>query len=132
MGGDADTAGALRAARELDGPAVPPGAGSGFGSAACLLPDSLTAVLAHEINTPLAYLLANLAFLGERLDPSSHDPEVGAALHECVHGAKRIAAAVRALRVLGPADDAARRPIPGGGLDGPAWGEELVAAGRRP
>lgn len=49
----------------------------------------LTAAAAHEVNNPLAYLIGNLRFVGEHLDPAG-DADVRAALDEAVDGAEHI------------------------------------------
>jgi PAS domain S-box-containing protein len=64
---------------------------------------TLAAGVAHEINNPLAFMLANLSWVRGRLAGSdtarAQDwPEVDAALADCEQGSERIRAIVQALR----------------------------------
>ncbi|HEX7488971.1 MAG TPA: ATP-binding protein, partial [Anaeromyxobacteraceae bacterium] len=73
---------------------------------------TLAAGVAHEINNPLSYLLANFEFLEERLHErraGAQDGEVLAAVREARDGARRIAEIVRGLRTFSrrDGDDAA-------------------------
>jgi two-component system NtrC family sensor kinase len=73
---------------------------------------SLAAGVAHEINNPLAYLLANLDFALAELERPGHDAaEVRRALAEAHHGAQRVRELVRDLRSFSRAQDASREPV---------------------
>jgi PAS domain S-box-containing protein len=68
---------------------------------------TLAAGVAHEINNPLAFLLANIDFVKYRLPSRDGDPEEAdraQALSEASEGARRIAEIVRALRAFGRRD----------------------------
>jgi PAS domain S-box-containing protein len=68
---------------------------------------TLAAGVAHEINNPLSYLLANFEFLEERLRDrcaAPQDGEVLAAVREARDGARRIAEIVRGLRTFSRRD----------------------------
>jgi two-component system, cell cycle sensor histidine kinase and response regulator CckA len=72
---------------------------------------TLSAGIAHEINNPLAYILANLDFLGEemrrlssRLTPGTLD-EVLQVIGECREGSERVRQIVRDLRSFSRPDD---------------------------
>ena len=92
---------------------------------------TLAAGMAHELNTPLAYVAANLEFLAravpEHLAPGGA-PEIGEALRESVDGAERLRLIIEDLRTFsrppdgdeqGPADlDAVLRSC-----IGMAWNE---------
>ncbi len=77
---------------------------------------TLAAGVAHEINTPLAYVLANLAFARERL-PALDDarlpdgPALAESLSEALDGAKRVAAIVRDLQTFSRSEEQAIRPV---------------------
>ena len=94
--------------------------------AAQLLADRLApagtfaAGLAHQINNPLAYLLANLSYLEEELPEILEDMRTGRAgdaeiaeqkrelmlaLEDARHGAQRVASIVRDLKMLSSVDD---------------------------
>jgi len=60
---------------------------------------SLAAAVAHEINNPLAYVLANLGFLGTRISPE-RAPEEAEALGDARDGAERVRDVVRGLRTF--------------------------------
>ena len=76
---------------------------------------TLAAGVAHEINNPLAFLLANLAFAAEKLgalapgDPALSD--VSAAIGEAREGAERVRDIVRDLKTFSRGDDDARAPV---------------------
>ena len=68
---------------------------------------TLAAGVAHEINNPLSYLLANFEFLEERLADgraAAQDGEALAAVREARDGARRIAEIVRGLRTFSRRD----------------------------
>ncbi|GEJ56143.1 ATP-binding response regulator [Anaeromyxobacter diazotrophicus] len=69
---------------------------------------TLAAGVAHEINNPLSYLLANFEFLEERLRGAggggAPDGEALAAVREARDGARRISEIVRGLRTFSRAD----------------------------
>ncbi|HWB82395.1 MAG TPA: ATP-binding protein [Nannocystaceae bacterium] len=60
---------------------------------------TLAAGIAHEINNPLAYVLANLELAGEAI-AEGDAPELPAILADAVTGAKRVTAIVRDLKVF--------------------------------
>jgi CheY-like chemotaxis protein len=66
----------------------------------------MAAEIAHEINNPLTYVLANLHVLAEKFPPGSRDPEV-AELHDlvadAVEGAERIRRVVKQAQLDPPA-----------------------------
>ncbi|MEX1367033.1 MAG: ATP-binding protein [Nannocystaceae bacterium] len=72
---------------------------------------SLAAGVAHEINNPLAYVLANLELLSEDLgqlelsDTSGFDQTVQRTLQEAAEGANRVRRIVRDLKSFARADD---------------------------
>jgi PAS domain S-box-containing protein len=71
---------------------------------------TLAAGVAHEINNPLSYLLANLDHVAAELGPTR--PDLAEAVGDSIDGAKRIAGIVRALRAFSRKGDAAdRRPL---------------------
>lgn len=59
--------------------------------------------VAHEINTPLAYLMTNLQYIQSMMDEP--DPELGEALADAVEGARRIQAIVRDMETFSQSDD---------------------------
>ncbi len=65
---------------------------------------NLAAGVAHEINNPLSWITANLAYVNERVaeftDPALRR-ELGEVLTEAIQGAERIAGVVKAMRSLG-------------------------------
>jgi PAS domain S-box-containing protein len=76
----------------------------------------LAAGVAHEINNPLAYVTANLGYLGEalkRLDPGTIDnaAELGDVLEEAHEGCERIRQIVRDLKMFSREDEAPSRPV---------------------
>jgi PAS domain S-box-containing protein len=77
---------------------------------------TLAAGVAHEINNPLSYLLANFEFLEERLrlarDGFAPDGEALSAVREARDGARRIAEIVRGLRTFSRRDGDGRAPGP--------------------
>ncbi len=72
---------------------------------------SLAAGVAHEINNPLAYVLANLELLGEDLSQldlpasSGFDQTITRTLQEAAEGANRVRRIVRDLKSFARADD---------------------------
>jgi PAS domain S-box-containing protein len=73
---------------------------------------SLAAGVAHEINNPLAYLVANLDFVLTELDRPGHDEaEVRRALAEAHHGSLRVREIVRDLRSFSRGQDSARERL---------------------
>ena len=74
---------------------------------------TLAAGVAHEINNPLAYVLANLAFLATALPPliKSQDHEVIEALREALEGAGRVRNIVRDLKTFSRADEILDGPV---------------------
>ncbi len=72
---------------------------------------TLAAGVAHEINNPLAFVLANLEFAIRELRRSGIAPEVVAALEEAREGGSRVREIVRDLKTFSRADDAAREPL---------------------
>ena len=59
----------------------------------------LAAGVAHEINNPLAYVMANLAFVSEQVG-APDGSEIGSALREAQEGARRVQKIVRDLKTL--------------------------------
>ncbi|MDB5217355.1 MAG: sensory box histidine kinase/response regulator [Myxococcaceae bacterium] len=83
---------------------------------------TLAAGVAHEINNPLAYVMANLAILARELPaliavsaPSDRGGstvfDVGTVLNDAQEGAARVSGIVRDLRALSRADDETRGPV---------------------
>jgi PAS domain S-box-containing protein len=76
---------------------------------------SLAAGVAHEINNPLAYVLANLQHLAADLESSALPPREKASLLEVVQesleGARRARAIMRDLSSLSPREQAAPEPV---------------------
>ncbi|MCX4241099.1 hybrid sensor histidine kinase/response regulator [Paraliomyxa miuraensis] len=78
---------------------------------------SLAAGVAHEINNPLAYVLANLELLGEDLgqlklpDGSGFDQTIQRTLQEAAEGANRVRRIVRDLRSFARADEEALQSV---------------------
>jgi two-component system, NtrC family, sensor kinase len=69
---------------------------------------TLSAGVAHEINNPLAYTLANLGYVAERLRelPASPDSaEVSTAVEEAIEGAERVRHIVKDMKTLSRVDD---------------------------
>jgi nitrogen-specific signal transduction histidine kinase/CheY-like chemotaxis protein len=74
---------------------------------------ALAAAVAHEVNNPLTWVLANVAWLEERAGtaPGARDPAAeGEAVREIGAGLRRIHALVRDLRSLSLGDEADRGP----------------------
>jgi len=62
---------------------------------------TLAGGVAHEINTPLSYVLTNVGFVLEQLEGQRGiDPELLAALRDAMSGTDRVASIVRELRAL--------------------------------
>jgi signal transduction histidine kinase/ActR/RegA family two-component response regulator len=64
----------------------------------------LAAGVGHEVNNPLAYIVTNLEFVADTLDPSG-DPEIRSAVADARDGAERIRQIVRELQVLSRTDE---------------------------
>jgi signal transduction histidine kinase/CheY-like chemotaxis protein len=69
----------------------------------------LAAGVAHEINNPLSFVIANLAWVAEELKEAP--PEVRQALVEARDGAVRVAEVVRGLRAFSRPGPATRAPV---------------------
>ena len=67
----------------------------------------LAAGVAHEVNNPLSYVVANLETAVARLESLGTDPEALAALRDAQTGAERVQAIVRDLRVFSRGGDEA-------------------------
>ncbi|MBI2896836.1 MAG: PAS domain S-box protein [Deltaproteobacteria bacterium] len=80
---------------------------------------ALAAGVAHEINNPLAYVLANLHFVRDALatlraavPPGTVDMrELEEALDEAMHGADRVRTIVRELKTFSRTDEERRQPL---------------------
>jgi PAS domain S-box-containing protein len=73
---------------------------------------TLSAGVAHEINNPLAYVLANLDYVLSRIDQLPEDlTEVRKALEDARGGATRVGKIVRDLRTFSRAGDAERTEV---------------------
>jgi PAS domain S-box-containing protein len=72
---------------------------------------TLAAGVAHEINNPLAFILANLQFALDELQGEAVDPEVSRALEEARVGALRVREIVRDLKAFSRADPEAHAPV---------------------
>jgi PAS domain S-box-containing protein len=72
---------------------------------------TLAAGMAHEINNPLAFVLANLEFAIRELRRDGTDQDVVAALEEAREGGTRVREIVRDLKTFSRADDATSAPI---------------------
>jgi len=70
---------------------------------------TLAAGVAHEINNPLAYVIANIGFAAENLRGGPE--EVERALEEALEGAERVRRIVRDLKALSRAEDDRRGPV---------------------
>jgi len=69
---------------------------------------TLSAGVAHEINNPLAYTLANLGYVAERLrelPPSPDSKELASAVEEAIEGAERVRRIVKDMKTLSRVDD---------------------------
>jgi len=76
---------------------------------------TLASGVAHEINNPLAYVLANLDLAIEELglpEPGTRLPEIREWLQEARQGGERVRNIVRDLRVFSRADDERREAVP--------------------
>ena len=71
---------------------------------------TLAAGVAHEINNPLAYVIANLEFLREALGKPGRDQDALDALDEAHQGAERVRVIVRDLKTFSRADDSKSGP----------------------
>jgi signal transduction histidine kinase len=71
---------------------------------------SLAAGISHEINNPLAYVIANLQFLAEKL-VENQDPELRKALRHAREGADRAQHVVKQLHGFSHAGESARAPV---------------------
>jgi len=70
------------------------------GEARAEVVSKLSSSVAHEINGPLSYVIGNLGFLSETIEePEGSD--IAKAIAEALHGAKRLTAISRSLRVFG-------------------------------
>ena len=77
---------------------------------------TLAAGIAHEINNPLSFVIANLQYLEERLsapdaDKNSDPAEIKAVLREALEGAERIRRVVRDVKTFARADEETRVPV---------------------
>jgi len=68
----------------------------------------LAAGVAHEINNPLTYVMANLDMVARTVGDG--DPRLATRLHEAMEGARRIRAVVHDLGVFSHADDGVATP----------------------
>ncbi len=72
---------------------------------------TLAAGVAHEINNPLSYVLANLEFAAPRLTAAGVEPSVLEALAEAEDGATRVRDVVRGLRAFSRPGTGPRGPV---------------------
>lgn len=72
---------------------------------------TLAAGVAHEINNPLAYVMANISFALDELRDAAGDGGVIEALDEALHGATRVMHIVADLKTLSRPDDAPSQAI---------------------
>ena len=75
---------------------------------------TLAAGAAHEINNPLTFVAANLAYALDRLQPlrpEARAEEAVRALEDAEEGTRRVARIVRDLKAVSRADGAGRRPV---------------------
>ena len=70
---------------------------------------TLAAGVAHEINNPLAYMIANLDYVAEKL--GGPDREISEALGEVREGAERVRIIVRDLKTFSRGDDVKSGPV---------------------
>jgi signal transduction histidine kinase/CheY-like chemotaxis protein len=69
----------------------------------------LSAGIAHEINNPLAYVIANLQVISDELGPDR--PDLEEVLADAIHGSRRVARIVRDLKLFARADDERREAV---------------------
>jgi len=72
---------------------------------------TLAAGVAHEINNPLAFVLANLEYAIRELSRDGRLPDVVAALEEAREGGTRVREIVRDLKTFSRPDDTTREPL---------------------
>ncbi|HUL61149.1 MAG TPA: ATP-binding protein [Anaeromyxobacteraceae bacterium] len=72
---------------------------------------TLAAGVAHEINNPLAYLIANLDYASAELRPGADPAALGDALAEAREGAERVRRTVQALRAFARPSSGGRGPV---------------------
>jgi signal transduction histidine kinase/ActR/RegA family two-component response regulator len=72
---------------------------------------TLAAGVVHEINNPLAFVIANLQFAADTLTPQTHGEDVCAAIADAHHGANRVRDIVRDLKLFSRADDTTPGPV---------------------
>jgi len=78
---------------------------------------TLAAGIAHELNTPLAYVSANIGFASRELEDAGRSPapdareEARAALKDAIDGADRMRRIIRDLRMFARPDDARDEPV---------------------
>ena len=76
---------------------------------------ALSAGLAHEINNPLSYVLLNLQYIDRELEKLLGAREswqiLSDRLQDAMHGAERVAAIVRDLRIFSRTDDGVGQPV---------------------
>src|SRR6185369_11393932 len=74
---------------------------------------TLAAGVAHELNNPLSYVIANLSWVVERLadGATGNGPEIAEALAEARGGADRMRDIIRDLRTFSRADERRSGPV---------------------
>ncbi len=77
---------------------------------------TLAAGIAHEINNPLSFVIANLQYLDERLPgkdagPPADPEELRVVIREALQGAERIRRIVRDVKTFSHADEERRVPV---------------------